>query len=132
MIKVFFSKQFLKYLIIGFMGTGLDFLILYSLTEYAHFYYVLSAIVSVAIVFWLSFIANKFWTFENKKGKYFVQFVKYLFSRTAGYAINLIILILLVEIFGLWYLFAKVFATAAAAIWNFLTARKWVFPEEKL
>ncbi len=127
MINYFFSKQFLKYIVIGFLGTGLDFLLLYSLVEYFHLNYVLAAICSVAIVIGLSFTLNKYWTFANYEKKYFSQLGKYVFSHSFAYGLNLLILVILVEIFGLWYLLAKVFATAISAIVNFLLSKKWVF-----
>ena len=131
MIKHFVSKQFIKYVLIGFLGTGLDFLLLYSLVEYLHLYYVLAAFVSVAIVVGISFSLNKYWTFQNQEKKYLSQFSKYIFSHALAYGLNLIILIILVEIFGLWYILAKVFATAVSAICNFLLTKMWVFGAKK-
>lgn len=131
MIKHFVSKQFLKYVLIGILGTSLDFLLLYVLVEEGHTHYVLSAIISASLVIWLSFTLNKYWTFENREKDYLRQFFKYLASHSIGYLINLMILVILVEGFGLWYIFAKVFATAAALIWNFLVTKKWVFLEGK-
>ena len=130
MIKHFVSKQFLKYIIIGLLGTGLDFLFLYCLVEYLRLYYVLAAFISVAIVIWISFTFNKYWTFANHEKKYLSQFSKYILSHAFAYGLNLIILIILVEIFGLWYILAKVFATAVSAICNFLLTKKWVFRGE--
>ena len=130
MIKHFVSKQFLKYVLIGFLGTGLDFLILYFLVEFLHLFYLLAAIISIIIVVWLSFTLNKFWTFKDYEKKYFLQLGKYIIAHSIGVGINLGILTLLVEIFGLWYILAKVFATAVALIWNFLVAKNWVFRGE--
>ena len=130
MIKHFVSKQFLKYIIIGFFGTGLDFLLLYYLVEYLHLYYILAAFISVAIVIWISFSLNKYWTFQNQEKKYLSQFSKYILAHAFVYGLNLIILIILVEIFGLWYILAKAFATIISAICNFLLTKKWVFRSE--
>ena len=130
MIKAFFSKQFLKYLVIGFVGTGLDFLFLYCLVEYFHIYYLFSALISIILVFFISFSLNKYWTFNNQEKNYFNQLFKYTLARLVGLGINLIVLTILVEIFGMWYILAKVFATAVALIWNFLIAKNWIFSKK--
>jgi len=126
-INNFFSWQFVKYVCVGFLGTALDFSILYSLVEYGHLYYLLAAVISVGIVLWISFTFNKYWTFGNFEKKYFQQFFKYFISHLIALAVSLAILALLVEIFHFWYLFAKVFATVAAAITNFLIVKKFIF-----
>lgn len=113
------------------MGTGLDFLIVYALVEYGHLFYLLAAVISIAIVFWISFSLNKYWTFENSEKKYFSQAIKYFITSSVGIGINLAVLVFLVELFGMWYILAKVFATAAALIWNFLVYKNWVFKIEK-
>lgn len=127
MSNYFLSKQFLKYILVGFLGTGLDFLFLYSLVEYLHLYYLVAAFISIAIVLWISFSINKYWTFQDGRKKYLGQFFKYVLTHALGNGINLIILFLLVEIFGLWYILAKIFATAVSAIFNFFITKKWVF-----
>ena len=127
MSNYFLSKQFLKYVIVGLLGTGLDFLILFLLVEYLHLFYLLAALISILIVFWISFSLNKYWTFRKKEGNYFRQMLKYLLAHSVGVGINLAILTILVEIFGFWYIFAKVIATTVVLAWNFLVTKKWVF-----
>lgn len=127
MLKKFLSKQFLRYIVIGFLGTGLDFLFVYLFVEYLHLHYLLSALISIALVLFLSFSLNKYWTFDNQEKKYFYQLFKYILASSVSWGINLTVLTMLVEVFAMRYLLAKVFATAAALIWNFLIARNWVF-----
>lgn len=129
MIKKILSMQFIKYGIIGVTGTGLDFLLLYFLVEYAHLQYLLAAAISIVLIFIACFTANKYWTFENWEERYFQQMFQYLLIRLFGLGINLVILYSLVEYLGLWYIFAKVFATVAAFLWNFFAARRWIFPK---
>jgi len=127
MLKKIINKQFAKYVAVGAFATGLDFGILYFLVEFGHIFYLVSAIISMAIVLWVSFSLNKFWTFQNFEKKYFQQFTKYLVSHLLALAVSLTILSILVQVFHFWYLFAKVFATAGAAITNFLLIQKFIF-----
>lgn len=125
------SVQFVKYVCVGFLGTGLDFLFLYLLVEYGQIYYLLAALMSVSVVLWVSFSLNKYWTFRDFGKNYFPQFGKYILSHLVALGVSLLILATLVEIFNFWYLFAKVFATVGAAITNFLIVKKFIFKEER-
>lgn len=126
-LKQFFSRQFLKYVIVGFVGTALDFSILYVLVEFGHLFYLFAAIASVAVVLWISFSLNKYWTFQNFEKKYFQQFFKYVISHLVALGVSLMILAFLVEVFNFWYIFAKVFATCGAAVTNFLLVKNFIF-----
>jgi putative flippase GtrA len=127
MLKTLINKQFAKYVSVGLVATALDFGILYLLVEYGHLFYLLAAVISVSIVLWISFTLNKYWTFENFEKKYFQQFLKYCISHAIALAVSLAILAFLVQVFHLWYLFAKVFATVGAAITNFLLVKNFIF-----
>ncbi len=129
LIKQFLSKQFLKYIIVGLIATLLDFSFLYLFVEYVHLHYFWAAIISVMIVLWFSFTINKYWTFKNLEKKYFQQFIKYTISHAIALSVSLIVLTILVELFNLWYIFAKLFATVCAAITNFLLVKKFIFLE---
>ncbi len=130
LINQFFTKQFAKYIIVGLIATLLDFSFLWLLVEFGHLHYFWAAILSVMIVLWFSFTLNKYWTFKNLEKKYFQQFIKYTISHAIALGVNLIVLTVLVEFFNLWYIFAKIFATAAAAITNFLLVKKFIFSED--
>ena len=130
MFKYFLSKQFLKYILIGLLGTGLDFLLLYSLVKYLHLFYLLAAFISIAIVLWISFSLNKYWTFKDGRKKYLRQFIKFVLAHALGNGINLMILVFLVEVFGLWYILAKICATAISAIFNFFITKELVFNQK--
>ena len=119
-----FSWQFIKYIIVGFVGTALDFSFLYLLVEYGHLFYLLAAVISVSLVLWVSFTLNKYWTFKNFEKKYCL-------SHLIALVVSLVILASLVQFFHLWYLLAKVFATIAAAIVNFLLVRNFIFSVDK-
>lgn len=127
MIRKIVSAQFVKYVIVGGTGTGLDFCFLYILVEYLHLQYLIAAAISISIIFFGCFTANKYWTFEDKESGYFQQMFQYLLVHLVGLGLSLVILYSLVEYLGLWYIFAKVFATLAAFLWNFFIARYFIF-----
>jgi len=121
------GRQFIKYCLVGATGTGLDFLLLYLFVEYGRINYLLAAIISTIVAMVINFTLNKFWTFRKKDGNYFSQLLKYAAAHSIGALINLVVLTLLVEVFGVWYLMARVVGTVFAVSWNFLATKKWVF-----
>lgn len=125
--KPLFSRHFIKYVIVGFFATSLDFAFLYCLVEFGHLHYLLSAIISISVILWISFTLNKFWTFGNREKNFFKQFAKYILSHAVALSISLFILTTLVEVFHFWYLFAKFFGTVVAACTNFLLVRRYIF-----
>jgi len=57
--------QFLKYSLVGLVGTLINLAILYILTEYFHIYYMISAVIAIGITLITNFIGNKVWTFQK-------------------------------------------------------------------
>jgi len=135
-----FVKQFSKFVVIGFINTGLDFLILnleMFLTGIAKGPYMLAQnAISFSIATINSYFFNKYWTFQDKskkeQGKKFSQF---LAVSLGGVIINssvvFIITTYIPPVFGiqsvLWANLAKVIATGISLIWNFIGYKFWVF-----
>jgi len=54
-------------------------------------------------------------------------FLKSQFSAAIATAIDFLVYIVLVEFFGLWYVFAAAFSAFCGAVSNFLLGRHWTF-----
>jgi len=131
-ISLYFLKieQFLKFCVVGSLGTITNLLILYGLTEFANIWYIFSAVVAFVIAATQNFILNKIWTFKDRRnGKAFVakQWTKFFTISILSLGINLIVLYTLVEFFGVWYIFAQILATLVALSVNFLGNKTWTF-----
>jgi len=117
-------KRFLIYSIGGGIGFIIYFSILYSLTEWAHFWYLFSA----TIAFIISAVANYFFqrhiTFaDNKSAKVWRQFIIFILVAIVGLLINNLILYTSVEFLKIWYMFGGFIAAGIVLVWNF-TANK--------
>ncbi len=108
-----------KYAVVGFTGAVVDFGLLYILTEYIGWHYLLSATVSFIFAASVNYNLNRTWTFKSK-GKKRKQLPIFFIIATMGIIINNNILYVGVEYFALYYLWAKVFAAAIVMVWNFL------------
>lgn len=59
-------QEFLFFSIIGVIGLGLNELIMYAGTDLLHLHYMISKLISTAIVFFWNFFARKFLLFNTK------------------------------------------------------------------
>lgn len=124
-------KQFVKYSFVGVLNTLTDFLVYYALTRLfdwlAHYYLVANAI-SFCIAVTQSFFLNKFWTFQNLgKEKMRSQYLKFVIVNFFTLAVNQLIFYSLVDLFGVYDLYAKVVLIFSSVIINFSLVKLWVF-----
>ncbi|MFO7711223.1 MAG: glycosyltransferase family 2 protein [Candidatus Woesearchaeota archaeon] len=118
--------QFFKFSLIGFMGTLINIIVLYLLTE-SGVWYIFSALVAFIIAMSHNFILNKLFTFKEKLRRSLAQrFIKFAVVSCSALAVNLVILYALTES-GLFYLFSQVIAIGIALLINFLGNKIWTF-----
>jgi len=121
-------KEFVKFGVVGGIGTLVNIAILYLLTEKIGVYYLISAIFSFIIAMSSNFILNKVWTFkENIKlgiGKKYLQFG---LVSVSALLVNLFFLYIFTEIFGIYYIISQILAIGIALIINFFGNKIWTF-----
>lgn len=134
-------RQFAKFVIVGGINTGIDFLILNTLIyitgiETGRGIFVLNSIsFSVAVI--NSYFMNKRWTFQDKTKteQVTVKFSAFFIISIIGLVINSIVLTSITTyippFFGLsavlWANIAKLFATGFSLVWNFIGYKLFVF-----
>lgn len=122
------SKQVSKYLISGLTVNVFELSLLYVFTEYFGVWYLFSSVLAFLFAFCLSFSLQKFWTFQDtKKEGIHKQASIYLFVSVCNLSINIVALYLLVQIAGLWYMFAQVLVSGGIAAWSFLLYKFIIF-----
>ncbi len=119
--------QFLKYCIGGGLAFFVDIVGLYVFTEFFGFWYILSATLSFILAAIFNYLYQRFITFKSQDKNYTKQFILFVVIALVGLLINNSILYILVESFGIWYMFAKAFAAAIVLIWNFWANKKFTF-----
>ncbi|MBU4536863.1 GtrA family protein [Patescibacteria group bacterium] len=126
-IKSLILKQFIVYALVAFIPTIIDFVILYLLTELVGLYYVYSFIIAFFIGLLVSYISHKTLTFKNSSDKYASQFSVFCFFGIIAMGVNLGIVFLLVELFAIWYVIAKIIAIIIVLGLNFLVHKNITF-----
>ncbi|MBU2472505.1 GtrA family protein [Patescibacteria group bacterium] len=135
-----FISQFSKFVVIGFVNTGIDFsilnLLMWLFKIYSGKWLILLNMISFTIAVVNSYFWNKFWVFKDKEesetGKKFSQFI---LITLIGMAINSSIVFgiatYIPPFFGLskelWANLAKAAATGVSLIWNFTGYKFIVF-----
>lgn len=123
--------QIARFSIVGLSSAIIDFGLLYVLTDHFGLYYLLSATISFTIAAIYNFLLNRNWTFKSN-GSHRRQVPIFLGIALAGVTLNNGMMYLGVDHFGLWYIYAKIFATAVVTVWNFLGNKYVTFKKVKI
>lgn len=117
--------RFLRFGIVGFSGVFVDLGVFYLLRTTFGIGLTRSAIFSSEIAIVNNFLWNDVWTFrevsQGQKGhrQRFRRFLKFNLICLSGLSINILIINLLFNIFGVNEYFAKLIAIAVVTFWNF-------------
>lgn len=132
-MKIYYTKyktliQFIKFAVIGSLGTIISLSTLYIGTQLMGLLYWLVAPIGYLIGITNNFLLNRKFTFStNKSDNMFKDYLKYVFSMGIGLIGYSSTLVILVEYFGIWYLLSAIFSTGISMIINFILSKYWVF-----
>jgi dolichol-phosphate mannosyltransferase len=123
--------RFLKFCLVGASGVGVNEGLLWALTEKAGLPYWGSAAIAIETSIVTNFILNNYFTFRqrNEPGTkaFFSRLIKFNVVSLVGLGINLGILGLFTEVFGINYLISNLIGIAIAFIWNYLLNTWWTW-----
>ena len=117
------KKELFKFLIAGGSCFIIELIILYSLTEFIGFNYLTSSAIAFTIAVIINYIMCVRWVFETNKKQTLTMKLIFITTSIAGLGINQLCMWLFVEFLDVYYMLAKIFATAIVTIWNFITKR---------
>ena len=124
-----FHKRILKFAIVGISGVGVNMGMLFILTEYFHIPYLISSIIAIEISIVSNFFLNDLWTWKDRiKKKYIYRFIQYHISvGVTAIFVNWLILLLLTEVFGVYYLLSNLIGIALGTFANYIVNDVWTF-----
>jgi dolichol-phosphate mannosyltransferase len=121
-------ERLIRYGCVGATGSILNIVLLYVLTTYAGIYYMISSFFAIEISTLTNFLLNDLWTFkgdrEPRLKSPWVRLVSYHVVSAGGMVVNMSVLFVLTEIFGIYYLISNIVGILVAFFWNFLVNRK--------
>jgi putative flippase GtrA len=122
------SMQILKFLFSGGTVALVELIFLYLFTNIFGIWYILSLILAFLISFVVSFAMQKFWTFDDKRThQMHIQASSYMFVALANLGVNAVLLYLLVQFAGMWYIYAQIVCDAIIACESFLIYKFIIF-----
>jgi putative flippase GtrA len=130
------GPQAIKFGIVGCIGTGAAYVMLYVFVQYFTVYYIYASWVSMIMGQLISFAGYRWWAFVLKTqcmmyGTRF-QFVLHWAIWGMGFLIATGMLYSLTEYVHLWYMVSQVFATVVSATSNFLSHKYFTYRPAKL
>jgi len=120
----FFGRQFFCYLFVAIIAFFIDFGLLFLLTRYLHIFYILSATFSFLISASVNYLLSTKWVFcQRSKLPLFLEIVFFALVTLIALFFNDMILWLVTEKLGVFYLLSKIIAGIIVFFWSFFSRR---------
>lgn len=119
-------NQILKFGLVGGTAFVIDYVLLYLCTEFLHIHYLISSIISFTVSVIFNYILSIKWVFDVKKKQDVKDFVIFIILSVIGLGINSLIMYVMVEKFGVYYMLSKIVSTAVVMVYNFITRKIFV------
>jgi putative flippase GtrA len=124
------ANQFMRFCLVGASGVGVNTLVYWALVEGLDLNYVFSSICAFLVANFTNFLLNKVFTFANRDwsgARLVSQYLRFMGVSLVGLGINLVVLVALVELAGLWEVWANLAGVLVATVSNFLGSKFLAF-----
>ncbi len=122
--------QLMKFAVVGGLSFVLDFIIYYVLTNFFSVYYLVAGFFSFSLSLIFNYLMSMKFVFKSKDDlKKTHEFAIFVTLSVMGLGLNLLSLYILVDLFKMNDLIAKVFVAGIVMIFNFVTRK--IFLEQK-
>jgi len=120
-------RKILSFGIVGISGIVVNMGVLWLLTSYFGIYYLLSAIIAIEVSILNNFLWNDLWTFgrdrEHQKRSPAGRIWFFHLVSAGGAAINWVILFVLTQFVGIFFMVSNLIGILVAFVWNYLVNR---------
>jgi putative flippase GtrA len=120
------DRKFIRYGIVGSIGTIIHLGILSLLVELLSFNPIISSSAAFIVVVLISYYLNYNWTFQAQV-KHLKALIRYITVCLVGFSLNAGIMFIIVDILNLWYVFGQILAIIIIPISNFILNSWWAF-----
>lgn len=121
-------KKVFKFGLVGLSGIVVNMGVLWYLTEFVGFYYLVSSLFAIELAILNNFVWNDLWTFKagasHKLSSQWHRIISFHVVSAGGLVINMGILYLLTSVGGVYYLISNIIGILVAFGWNFMVNRR--------
>ena len=118
--------EIIRFCFVGGVSFLMDYGILFALTEFAGVYYLYSSAISFSVTVVFNYWLCVIYVFKDAKKQSTRRAIIFFGTGVVGLGLNQLCMWFFVDVAGLYYMIAKIFATAIVTIWNYVTKRKAV------
>lgn len=117
-------KQFMKFGVVGTLAFIIDFGLLALLTSGLGINYLISATISFIVSVIFNYFASMRYVFTHRDDiSRRREFIIFVMLSIVGLILNNVLMWVCVELLHIFYLLAKIVATVAVTLWNFITRK---------
>ena len=133
-MKKLIQPHFLKFLLVGGLGTITNLTIFFLLVDILNFRHIPVSVGAFIVTVVQNYLLNHYWTFSDvtkKKSANINGLIKFLFLAIIGLTINIIVLTTILSLFNPQFkVIAQAFGIAGGTIFNFIGSKYWIFYEK--
>jgi len=122
-----FLMKFLKFCVVGFSGTAIDFGLTWLCKEIFKIPKFLANAIGFVVAATSNYILNRIWTWGSTNEQVGVEYVKFFAVSLIGLGLNTLILYIFNEKLKFNFYLSKVFATGVVMLWNFFANNFFTF-----
>lgn len=122
-----FLMKFLKFCVVGFSGTVIDFGLTWLCKEIFKIPKFLANAIGFVVAATSNYILNRIWTWGSTNEQVGVEYVKFFAVSLIGLGLNTLILYIFNEKLKFNFYLSKVFATGVVMLWNFFANNFFTF-----
>ena len=120
--------SFSRYQLVAVLATGIDFLTLILLTEFAGLWYLFSAVTGAVFGAITAFLLGRYWVFESVESRTHHQAFRYAIVAVGSVVLNSYGVYFFTDIIGLQYIFSKAITAIVVSVgYNYLLSKNFVF-----
>ena len=137
-LYVFLHSTFIRYVIVGFIGFGVDFGVSYLFIDVWHKTLWLGTLVSTESAIISNFILNNYWSFAHKRLEHkgpvlALNFLKFNLVSSGGILIQTIGITILASVFGrnLWVVYKVLIITLIIIPYSYFMYNKFIWKDKR-
>uniref|UniRef100_UPI00403F36CE GtrA family protein n=1 Tax=Candidatus Enterococcus willemsii TaxID=1857215 RepID=UPI00403F36CE len=118
------------YLFFGGLTTLVNIAVHFLCLDLFRWHYIVATIVSWTVSVLFAFVTNKIWVFQSKSTSimaWWSEFARFIFYRLLSLAMDVGCMYLLIEVFAMSNLFAKIFTQILVVLANYIFSKFLIF-----